>query len=1494
LRPRALLGRRLRRPALAALALLGALALTITALTGSPASSHATPSGAGAGEPTAQTDDSVPATRVTMLGSSPLEAGDETWGLGIEDGASTLVRYTPETGWTLGPALLDSTGQPLVGFKLDQPEAGIYGYPSPLAGQVTPDGSGALLGTVPASGSTKQALLTRNPGGAFQETPLPAGKEALAEGEELFGVDRAPMLAVLEEAPGHGDSQVHAGALIVPVDEARGGEDRVLHWNGESWSSEPVEIPAGAEEFQALAISAISTAGAGSAANAWLLARLSAKGAIGLFHRQVGEGGETAKWLPVALKPGGEPGEPLTVPALAASTHEAVPEPFTVSQRVQSQLLTAVGEGVWIDGERSDVDASTTMFYKPEGGAFLESWCKLPGGSPESTPQCQNELPEALPSAGVRSFAWANASKLGERVMTGFPEGVSLRLEGTSFKRVLALGGSPEPADPGGAFGSAFSNPKEGWLGQELLPVHLTLDPVASELAPWPVSFRRALIALAPAPGAPVGSLSSEAVAVGDRGEVARYKPGEGWLPESLLNPGGQRETPRLRAVAWPTPNRIYAVGDLGQMWLWRGETGLWEADPATPVNFRGNLLGIAFDPEDTSRGYAVGQAGVLLRYGKTWTQEATCGPEVPEPCLPPALAQASFSSIAFSGSEAIVAYRKLIPGGTENYEGGLLVNEGSGWSIDAGAAAAIGKSAPWAVAGLPDGGAAFASEAGQVFERESAGAPWQATPTPYPGNGSPGSIALFREGGALRVIASGSAPNTYLSEDEASPPPGFPPILQPPYPLAASSESGVLRQTATGWSDEEHELNDVKEPPGQYVDYDTVYQPDPVAALIVNQTGSQGWAVGGVVNGDNEQMDTSDVWRYPAEPGSTPPGVGSAPVAATPSAATFAVGGDAQCAAPCAARANARIGPDVWLRNALKEAKDAGARAFFYTGPRVTTGATNGPATLEVPYEREFGRYRELLEAGVSEPSEFAQAFVAVSSTDLDKEAIFKSVFSGFPGLADAPPACSSPSAGECPYYAVALPGSTGGNVRMIVLDDTTAVGETQLRWLEGELKAAEGHEPAIVVGNGNLGAPLAAHDGWAEEVVDALIEDHASAYFYDSPEQNASLPLTTEKGSVESFGSGTLGYVQSASQRQKDFIGASGFLLAEVGPLNPRTKVYAVSAKLIPNVGELALEAEAGTLLRRSQAALFEGLARRPRSGNLAESGTTTPETDPYTPIPDECVGVACANGLLPEYKFSSSDREVGQFVKRNTASLDPEAVLPGPKGEPIPDEEASGPGLFCAYNPGKTTVTISAGGESASLPVTVQAGSVRQPCGTVHVNAATPTTNQSAPAPAPAPAPGPAGPAPATAPPPVPPPPAATPATVRPPSPRPFTPDFFIVPTLPPFLPAFVPVPVPTPARPTPPSGTSAVTSPVEAPQREEEEEAAPESVSNEAVAYRAPEHEPSPAYLLGVIVLAAFAGASIRRRPGRRGRDVRIAPATLSSMRSQRRISGRRWP
>jgi hypothetical protein len=1487
-----------RRPTLVVVALGATIA--VFALMLSPFGADHAPSAIAqgpAGEPevSARTDDSVPASSVTMIGASPKEAPDETFGVGELNQQMTVVRYTSEGGgqWSLGPKLLGVGGQPLQGFALAR-------QGSTLAGQMAPDGSGALVGTVSTGeGATQETLLVRKPGGDFQQAaPVPAGEEVLKPGEQLFSEKHAPLLAPLEEE-GKG-----AGALIVPVKEGK-PQRAVLHWDGSHWTREPIEssgtVKGEEGEVYVLGI------GASSPSNAWLLAQpVSRPEEVTLYHRHEGA------WTPVAPASGKAPGAALEVPTeVAKAPHE---EPFFIAgnpEKVEVQLLTVTSEGVWIDGvgEEKGTKVSTTLFFKPQGpeaGEVTGSWCP----PVEGAPQCKFQLPESLPSGASRSFAWPNSSTpYGERVITGLTEGVSLRLEGTAFKRVLALGASAAPNDVGGTLGAAFSNPREGWLGNEQLPVHLTLDSASTgnRLSIWPVSFRHALLAIAPQPGVPVGALSSEALAVGDEGEVARYEPGKGWIPEGLLGPGGRRATPRLRAVAWPTPTRAFAVGDVGsdsldQMWLWRGETGLWEPDPATPVNFRGSLLGIAFDPANPARGYAVGPHGILLGYGKTWTQEA----------LPSQVQGASFTSVAFAGSEALVAYHKDEAG---HRSGGLLVNSGSGWSVDEGAAAAMGSAGgsniPATVAGLPDGGAAVATfgEAAKVFEREDGS--WRATETPLPDVPvPPASLALFREGGALRVIAAGVAP--VGTEIVAPPPPGFPPTIEEPAPLPSSEQQrGVVRQTSTGWSDEEHELNPVSGPPQNYKSYDSVYQPDSVDAVLAEATGSQGWAVGGVVEPEHHEgrLDTADVERYDRNPAeaTTPPGIGTSPVPAT--GATFAIGGGAQCAAPCADRANAKIGPDVWLSAALDRAHQIGVQAFLYTGPRLSTGETEG-AEPRFPFGREFERYASILQGSP------VPVYAAPSSTDLDArpsggaEATFAQSFAAAglrqAGLVPSAKGGSCPNPTGCEYYSFSEGSGGGGQVLVIVLDDTGGYEEPQLKWLEEQLKeAASKKEPAIVIGNADLNAQIAAQDKGAAEVQRVLLQKGAmaSAYFYDAPEQNVSRLLSLGGESIPTFGSGTLGYVNLENEKSGEFHGASGFLLAHVASGVDADNRAHVVAELIPNIGELALEAKDGTLLHRSQAYLFAGLARRPRAGNRSQNGGAfRAETDPYIPIPSNCVGSGCppeGGDLLPTYTFSSSNEgQIGEFVAPNLATSDPHAVLLGANGKPIHDSES---GLFCAYNPGTTVVTISAGGLSSSLPVTVQAGSVRRPCGTVPLQGL-PTQQQPAPlpppAPAPAPAPTPAGPAPTPlsvplavpAPPPAPTPPAPPPpARVAPPAP------FFLVPAASSPVLAALPPPVPTPARPTPPSGTSAVTTPVEAPEKEEEKEEATESVGNQALAYRAGEHEPSPAYILGIVVLAAFAGATVRRRPGRGRRELRVAPATISAMRAQRRTGagGRGW-
>ena len=1537
----------------AAFALLAGLALGgVVSGSGRDSAASAQPSDE---PPVPETDASVPASLVLMIGATPAEAPgeDEVWGIGRDGTTTVLVRYTKQDGWTLGPALPQ-------GFRLAQ---------GPLAGQMTPAGSGALVGTVPAAGGgSREAVLLRKPGGAFETLPpVPAEGEApaageqplLAAGEALLGT-RAPLFAPLDEAGGG------AGVLIAPVIEGAGVEHQVLHWDGHAWSAEPIELPVKTEaDFRVLAL------GASAPQNAWLLGQLTSKstypaGAVALFRRSREGEGAAAKWVwRPAARAGGEAGEaePLSVPVLEKGV-PAAPVRFTVPgtgapPTVAAQLLTVTDDGVWVDGVRGDVDrvaaASTTLFYKIDGagpqGEVKASWCQPPS---EEKAQCDHQLPEALPFGPSRSIAWSGVGAYGERVITGLSEGVSLSLlPDGSFARVLALGAGTGPQeDPGAAYGAAFVNAHEGWLGANVMPVHLTAagERAPSRLAPWPTVFRHPLLAIAPQPGAPVGSLSSEAVAVGDLGAVARFTPGRGWQPESLFGPGQRVEHPRLRAVAWPTPSRVYAVGDSGSgpnMWLWRAETGLWEPDPATPLNFRGNLLGIAFDPNNPARGYAVGssalagEGGVLLRYGKTWTQETA---------LPPQVERANFVAIAFAGSEAIVAYRGRAAGRSSNQlTGGLLVNDGSGWHVDEQAAAAMGAAVPAALAGLPDGGAAFIASGGpegpRVFERSAPGEAWQATPSPLPGLGA-GSLALFREGGALRaIVAAGGVAN---EGEPQEPPPGFPPsYLGPLSPVGGGPQSGgVLRQTAAGWSDEGHELNPAGEPPGGYVGHDLPYRPDPVLAVLVDPSGGQGWAVGGNISRRfGGRIETADVERYPAD-GATPLGLGSAPVRPEapehgPTEAkdvTFAVAGGAQCDAPCGDRALAGVGPDVWLQKAFAHASQTGVQAFLYTGPYVTQGRVNGPRTFPIPFGQELEGYASVLRTSLPLP-----VYAAASPQELDarperegSEQLFEEELAGvqpFGAGVSTQPRGSTPSEEAERLACARRPGcgadyyafesaSAGGTVRAIVLDDGLEVGDPQLAWLEGELEGAkQARQPAIVVGNADLAAQVAAGGAQAAKVAAALVLGSrrcqqeaqqareqgrkpepcgASAYFYDAPEENVRKELRSGGESIEEYGSGTLGYVNADREQFGDFHGASGFLIAqlEMAGYQPASNRAPVSVRLIPNIDELALEAQDGTLLRRSKAALFAGLARRPRAGGSAGEHGEESEVDPYIPVPENCVGSSCSTSdLFPEYTFSSSRPDVGGFVKPNLATPgNRHAVLLDAKNEPVREPvnpetgvEESTSGLFCAYNAGTTIVTISAGGLAASLPVTVQAGSVRQPCGTVKLKELPARSQPTAVgAPPPAPAPGPSGPPPAAAPPPIPLPipPPPLPALARP-APKLAVPPFIPLAGLstPPL--AIVPPPVPTPARPTPPSGTSAVTSPIEVAEHEEEEESATESASAQAVAYRASDHEPPVAYLVGLLVLAALAGASARRpRRGRRG--ARVAIATITGIRAQQRL------
>jgi hypothetical protein len=445
-----------------------------------------------------------------------------------------------------------------------------------------------------------------------------------------------------------------------------------------------------------------------------------------------------------------------------------------------------------------------------------------------------------------------------------------------------------------------------------------------------------------------------------------------------------------------------------------------------------------------------------------------------------------------------------------------------------------------------------------------------------------------------------------------------------------------------------------------------------------------------------------------------------------------------------------------------------------------------------------------------------------------------------------------------------------------VIVLDYSSGSLEAdgQLTWMEGELDAAKAAGvPAIVAGAADItdaGAPNYASD--AATVQQALLAHGASAYvFLDDSQQNVSETIGRGAGAIPALGTGTLGYVDPPTNAvaAEEFLGASGSLLISVnaGSRNAATNVAPVTIQLIPNVGELALDAVDGTLLPRSEPALFEGLARRPIGGEEFIGGSDEEEApDPYTLLPETCLGTSCGKFIEPSYTFTSSNPQIGQFVKHDPSATNPLQVYVNASGQPVADNTS---GLFCPFNPGTTTVTITSGGASYSEAITIEEGSVRLPCGTVPVTATGENPGTSVP-PLQGHSPG-RGPSPTTNPTlPLPPNP-VHPASVAPavkPAPRPLTRP---LPTPLAPLPAVVPVVPLRPIlpvagailRPIPPAGFGTVSSTVplsvRAVERQREDEEAVESARNSFARYQ-PGPGASPVAPLALLVLALGAGAS----------------------------------
>ncbi len=1490
-------------------AVLGSLALAAiaaaTLLAASPGNSQSGPPAVGP-LPQLGTADAG----MTLMGAAP--TAGETWGyrelpLTIDRiGGSTsgfgpvanplqpapqlaFLRHTDASGWRVAELPRDEQGNPYRGMS-----------PNRLSARVTARGGAVLAGrdTTRAVGS-QAVILRRDPGGRFQLLDQPPP-------DVLLPAEPGQPAEVLAADQGGGriaiaafDEGAATGLFVAPT--GRDAVDGVLHFDGAAWKREPVEIPAGSEtDFQILALDATA------ADNAWALATTApALGRGIVLLRRTGPPSDP-RWAerPLGATPFADRDSPgLGIAGLAALGGTAQP-------------LTVTTGGVWIDAAAT-VDGAArdiTIYFDSVSNTVTGSWC--------DAAICTTPLGARFSrQGGYRSYAWPGAG-FGTRTITNpldtsgaedSNRGAYLRLTDGVFTRMPGGGGNFRPS---GAFASADS----GWLEG---PVEIGPAAAPARLRPWPISLRAPLADVTGEPNAAPGTLGAGALAVGIDGSVARYVPDHGWRREFLLSSSGSVNRSTLRGVAWPEPSRAHAVGDLGAMWQWNADDGLWSADPGIPIGFEGNLLDVAFQPGNPDRGYAVGKGGVLLAYGKSWEQEA----------LPAGFESADLTSIAFAGGQAIVAAG-----------GDLLVNDGGGWRVDSSAQELLagiraGRPRLFAVAGLSDGGAVAAGR-DIVLKREHAGAAWTFSAQPLPGSTAIAAAATRPGGGALRAVVSVVPQLAYPPADDLpEPDPNVPPPILPPFQLPG--DGYVLRETDGGWSDEQRNSFSGSSS-------DRPLKSDPVLALLLDGAGN-GWAVGGwsgdadaagrgssARNGEGRairaRVRTAGIYRYGDAAAPQAASASGVPLAAGP--VRFAVAGHAQCDAACADLAPQSIGPDRTLGAALRavaamHAAPGGPRALLYTGNRVKGGLTAADGS----------RYAQLL---ASQPE--LPVFPALGSNDAADgfgAAVFRTAFGAFPapfgggpapaGLAAASVPGAAAGSGARTHYAFDSEGA-GGRVRVVVIDNSRGSlaasdphqnpAEPQLPWLIAVLDGARADGiPAIVMGNRDLNTRFTpklnvAADG--DEVARVLVDHGASAYVYDRPEENrmTRIPAAAAQ-TIPSYGTGTLGYRSAIAgavgvDSADSLFGDSGVLLLEIHAerRDPSTNRAPVIVRMVPIIEDLSLEATDGTLLRRSRPALFRGLGRKPRGGDRwgrASAGSGNPDPaggDPYTSFPpDQCLIAGCSARIAPEYSFSSSDPDIADFVLQDPNSTNLRKPLLGPDDKVVSaNASAAGgakasarafasqsaaaaggaSGLLCPFNAGTTTVTVSAGGFSYSEPVTVLDGSVQRPCGTRPLRPDRFKRAQPGTAP---PAPPPPGPAPAGGPPLnfEPPPlvvPTVLPATVAPP-----TPPIAALPLVPlaaagvaAAVPAIVPPPPPPIVRPMPPGGAPARTYQVE--EKREEEAAIEES---NAFSRYSPEDDAMsvPPYLPALVLLLAVAGAGLSVRRGR----PRPTPQTVSIRRSR---------
>jgi len=1204
-----------------------------------------------------------------------------------------LLRYTDRGGWQIADVPRGPAGEPFKLLKASEVTSVTGGGYTPeqvhVTGAMTPSGE-AWLALSEASTNKGQppivGLFHRSPGGQFrldaQATqalgPL-LGAEATDPGSQAVGLR-------LGESEGEVFGMLAASGQYAPLDELQYG---LLQ--GGAWKLETVKAaslppaPFRAEDPVKLRFQDVERPGEGWGA-------FEVKGhppGLGLVlgHLRAGE------WT---FAPTGLDALDLSgaVGAETGGKGEVIPE-----------ALKADGAGVWIEAKvglgAGRESGRVVARYEGEGagGHVTDSWCALPVSNscqePLETTSGRAAVPDAIFDEGATG---PTALALHEGSLDVYTHG--------KWTSILAPGYGPSAGQTGAD--DAFASAGEGWLGGAPTLGHFSSGAgsptggASRPLTSWPLPDRAPLLGVALPPGSEGELGEAGALAVGLIGTTLRYEPSAGWLAAPV--PPRARKL-NLYGVAFAGPSSAYAVGQFGVILHWDGSA--WSEGPQSISLTQSQLNAVSFGA--SGEGWAVGANGTILHYdGSGWSKE--------EP--PQADSGVNITSVAVAGSEVFaVAGGNLI---TRSPQEGWQEVEPS--QLPNGLASGELR----VVAGLPDGGVVAAGKS-LALVREREGQSFQYPPQPLEGIAV--ALAPYREGdGQLRAYVSVAPP---AAEHELPPEiGGVPP-----------GDGELLRETASGWQDLSQ-----NQYAGNEANGDGAVKSDPVLAVASGQSGEHAWAVGGydgtedaIGRGTAESLSSrpvgwqsASIWRYDSVAGGQPPDLQSiAPsLPAEPGTVSFAFFTSPMCKEECAAVADAQ--PDVNLSAAARQiaafAAEPGGPAFAMFGGNAV-GPLEGSKVPAAKEEADFAHLPELLAPLGGLPTFAALGpFDYVAGTS-NRTLPWAETFAGAPPpQGTGPPAAAitplsspteTPTSGETHLYYAFDATENEGRLRVLVLDNANAKGtledaSQQRPWLERQLASAQSEGIATVViaarplrnlNRGNEGeveelASLLARSGvLAVFTTDGSLAGNTASEVHELDEHHL-IPENAEPGQpqIPEYEGATLGYQQTKND------GVTWYLAS----VDTAPEARAVRVAAVPVTESLALKAVDGLSVARSHTLQFEAVGRRPAGTLATRVGESFQGYDDYVEIPAPGCGATC---VQPSYSFTSSEPTVGDFVQPSGEGSPLPKLSSG--GHPIPSSTS---GLFCAYNAGTTTVTVTAGLLSYSEAVTVQRGSFGQPCGTV----------------------------------------------------------------------------------------------------------------------------------------------------------------------------------